>query len=801
MRKTPCGGLALPALIALIGLLAAFVAPTAHAAATYDITQVGDASWVSVTDSNGKELSGLTTGANAYTVKATIRLRIDDIGALHEGDVVRVGATAADKSHFGPFLFTDTNLPSFLVDKQGRNVFSVAYADSAAFALTRTGTEEQGSYTCDLTVDNILWNWYGEATSSTWRIGKSSTYTFASQQSRNSPCTWNNAGGLSPSVNGNRIDIGSWFLNCATMYAVANKKDTSGFRKDSQVGWAHVVPESGAVKNVDISNHAIFILKAVDGRTPGCVDARTGWANLSRKDVDVSTYRKAVENLPVGSFAAVRQSDGSWDLAYNVGSRLPGLSNSMKTSDSTDPVGLELQNNTGHIWQASQVNFFVHFQDESIPNRVRVEMQSTESAYQTTTLTTKPIEPPIGQGQSAIRYDPNGGDGDAFRKVGDPGTAATTPEAATFTRTGHTFAGWNTKADGSGTAYAAGAAIAYPAEGQVLTLYAQWKANTYKVEFKDWQGRTITSGTADYGTTPTAPALADATWLADPDMNFDNVDGWNDGKEFVADGKRQTSRDNKSIGAKRQVAASTTVRADYDADYTQSKVKGILGWYWWDADGQIAWSGYACQPGQTCKGSAYGTIRDAGTVAAFTQLDAWSDYGTATVHRMQLTQVDPATHNGVARDGYVFTGWDKDISKPITGDTVYTARYRPAVYRIRYDANGGTGTMADQKHTYDRKQALTANAFTREGYRFTGWNTRRDGQGKAFADKQTVANLLAHEDAVGVLYAQWERVPETAMPGTGGHVGRAPLIVGGIATAAALALAVIARRRGGRHAV
>lgn len=310
------------------------------------------------------------------------------------------------------------------------------------------------------------------------------------------------------------------------MYAVANKKDTSGFSKNSQVGWAHVTPQTGAIKDVAVDNHAIFILKAVDGRTPGCVDVRTGGANLSRKDVDISTYRKAVENLPVGSFAAVRQSDGSWDFAYNVGSRLPGLSNSMKTSDSTDPVGLELQNNTGHIWQTSQVGFFIYFQDADVPNRVKVETQSTEDAYQTTALTAKPLGPAIGQGQSAIRYDPNAGDGDAFRKAGDSGTTATAAEAGIFLRKGHTFAGWNTKADGTGTAYQAGADVAYPAEGDTLTLYAQWEANTYKTEFRDWRGRTITSDTAKYGTTPAAPALADTTWLADPDMNFDNVDGW-----------------------------------------------------------------------------------------------------------------------------------------------------------------------------------------------------------------------------------------------------------------------------------
>ena len=122
--------------------------------------------------------------------------------------------------------------------------------------------------------------------------------------------------------------------------------------------------------------------------------------------------------------------------------------------------------------------------------------------------------------------------------------------------------------------------------------------------------------------------------------------------------------------------------------------------------------------------------------------------------------MDPVTHNGIARDGYVFIGWDKDVTKPITGDTVYTARYRPAVYRIRFDGNGSTsGAMADQSFTYGTPQALTAATFQRDGYSLTGWNTRPDGTGKSFADKQTVADLLTHENAVGILYAQWTPTP------------------------------------------
>ena len=797
-------------LAALVCLLGAFVAPSASAAATYDITQVGDASWVGVTNANGRELSGQTTASNGLQVTATVRLRIDDIGALREGDTVLVKATAASGSHFGPDLFSRMTLPPSLLDRRGNAVFTVSNADGGVnvLKLTRTGTTALGSYSCDLAATNKLWLRTPGSKSSTWRIGSSSAYTFASRPEANTPCASNSNGEWVPQVQGNSIAVNQWFLNCGTMRSIMDGPDTSGIRTESQVGWARIIPESGRITSLDVLGSGAFILKAVDGRTPGYRDGRTGILRLSWKsDVDISTYDKAVANLPVGSVAVMEREDGSWDIAYNIGSRLPGLANSLKTPDSSDPATLELQRNTGNIWQAAQTTFHVRFQDESVPNRVSVETRGTEYAYRSRTLTTKPLDPAIGQGQSAIRYDPNGGDGDAFTKAGDSGTTATAAEAGVFLRKGHTFAGWNTKADGTGTAYQAGADVAYPAEGDTLTLYAQWEANTYKTEFRDWQGRTITSGTARYGTTPTVPALADTTWLADPDMNFDNVDGWRDdwwhgSPTFTKDGLTVNSRDTRADG--KTVGANAAIHVEADADYSEanatnaSKSSGI-GFN--INNGSNSYRGWGtCPNGRQCEVDAVLTagLASSQTIEPWVQIanDQFNGYGTATVHHMQLTQVDPATHNGVARDGYVFTGWGKDPSKPVEGGTVYTAQYRPAVYKIRFDANGGTGTMADQNHTYDRRQTLTANAFAREGYRFTGWNTRGDGKGKAFTDKQTVTNLLTHDGAVGVLYAQWARLPETALPRSGGTMTHnLTTILGGGLLILAIPFVLMRRRR------
>ena len=71
-------------------------------------------------------------------------------------------------------------------------------------------------------------------------------------------------------------------------------------------------------------------------------------------------------------------------------------------------------------------------------------------------------------------------------------------------------------------------------------------------------------------------------------------------------------------------------------------------------------------------------------------------------------------------------------------------------YTITFDANGGEGSMDTQVFTEDYEKALTANAFTRDGYSFAGWNTMRDGTGTAYTDQQKIKVV-----ADMTLYAQW----------------------------------------------
>ena len=80
-----------------------------------------------------------------------------------------------------------------------------------------------------------------------------------------------------------------------------------------------------------------------------------------------------------------------------------------------------------------------------------------------------------------VTYNANGGTGaPATQTVVAPVASTTVAQPGTMSRTGYTFSGWNTAANGSGTPYSAGAAISNAA-----TLYAQWTPVVYTVTFAD----------------------------------------------------------------------------------------------------------------------------------------------------------------------------------------------------------------------------------------------------------------------------------------------------------------------------
>ena len=103
---------------------------------------------------------------------------------------------------------------------------------------------------------------------------------------------------------------------------------------------------------------------------------------------------------------------------------------------------------------------------------------------------------------------------------------------------------------------------------------------------------------------------------------------------------------------------------------------------------------------------------------------------------------------------YTFTGWSPEVVVA-EEDATYTAQYSATArvfYTITFNANGGVGEMAAQTFEVGVDTALNTNAFTRENYKFTGWNTAADGSGATYADEGAILELSGDM----TLYAQWQ---------------------------------------------
>ena len=119
------------------------------------------------------------------------------------------------------------------------------------------------------------------------------------------------------------------------------------------------------------------------------------------------------------------------------------------------------------------------------------------------------------------------------------------------------------------------------------------------------------------------------------------------------------------------------------------------------------------------------------------------------------------------RAGYDFNGWYTaatggtkigdagDTYNPTTSPITLYAQWTKQIYIISFHANGGEGTMANQRaDENDVIAQLNANQFTRDGYAFVGWNTKANGTGTAYADQATDITLTGNL----TLYAQWAAI-------------------------------------------
>jgi uncharacterized repeat protein (TIGR02543 family) len=310
-----------------------------------------------------------------------------------------------------------------------------------------------------------------------------------------------------------------------------------------------------------------------------------------------------------------------------------------------------------------------------------------------------------------LYYNTNGGQG-VFSSQPVKYTESVTVDSTTPTKTGYTFSGWNTAADGSGFDYSPMSVFTLSVAANV-TLYAKWTAVSYTVAYNANSGSGAPSGGSHtYGASVTT---ANKGSIARVGYRFI---GWND----RADG-----------------SGTTYIEA---ATFNMPAQNVILYAQWIDSSFQIAYNANGGSGGPE------------GAIAA--------DGSTYNIDPIQPV-----------RPGYTFGGWKLADSSPtnavlkvnaaplassftVAGDELLVAQWSIKTITVTYDLNGGAGTTPNaDSGNYNTDITLAASTgITRANFQFVGWSTTPDGTGTTYVDGSSFK--LPTEDVI--LYAKWAPV-------------------------------------------
>jgi uncharacterized protein (TIGR02145 family)/uncharacterized repeat protein (TIGR02543 family) len=336
-------------------------------------------------------------------------------------------------------------------------------------------------------------------------------------------------------------------------------------------------------------------------------------------------------------------------------------------------------------------------------------------------------------------------------------------------KTGCTFSGWNTTANGNGALYAEGAKVLIGTTD--LILYAQWAVSKYTVSFNSMEGSAVASQIIDHGgkvTEPVAPIRTGYTfggWYKEAAYTTQ----WNFTTDIVTANDTlfakwaavtytvtfddQQATTHVSPVSKYVVFPSTTI----GTLPTEPKKTGYMFCCWnTAADGS---------------GSEFTTLTTVTT--NMTVYAVWNSHtytvtydGQSIVPNSTKLVISPKTTvetlPAPIASGYQFGGWFTSVNgggspflatTTVTSDITVFAKWT-RVYKVIYNANGGTGTVPVDPNVYQNSNTagvLSGSSLSKENYTFAGWNTQADTLGTSYQSGQTF--IMASADVV--LYAKW----------------------------------------------
>ncbi len=358
---------------------------------------------------------------------------------------------------------------------------------------------------------------------------------------------------------------------------------------------------------------------------------------------------------------------------------------------------------------------------------------------------------------------------------------ATPLTANAFVKTGYAFAGWNTAANGSGTTYADGASFPF---ALATTLYAQWTvAPSFTVTFN---GNGSTNGTMANETNNSSTALTANSYL----RNGYTFTGWNTAANGTgtayADGATYPFTASATLYAQWSAAPMVTVTFNGNGSTSGSMTPQTNNFPTALTANGFSKTGYVFSAWTTTPsgGSSYANGATYPFSTSITLYAQWSvpvvippatpstsfsvifdgNGSTSGIMGAETNSVPaPLSANAFVRTGYSFTGWNTAANGSGTvyaagatfpfsfGLTLY-AQWIAASNTVTFIGNGANhGSMKSE--VANVPTALTTNVFTRTGYTFTGWNTAANGTGTKYANHANYSFAAKLN-----LYAQWMRV-------------------------------------------
>ena len=357
----------------------------------------------------------------------------------------------------------------------------------------------------------------------------------------------------------------------------------------------------------------------------------------------------------------------------------------------------------------------------------------------------EPVRESIDAGTYAVTLNANGG--------------TVEPESLTAARTtSYAFSGWNTAADGSGTAYEAGGIYTDEAEE---TLYAQWTETTVTAavtlpepsregyDFKGWEADpgAISGTTGEY--TPDGNVTLYAIWEAHTyTVTYDA----NGGSSTPAE---QTKMQDVEL----------TLTADEPIRENRSAGRYFV---FFNANGGTVTPRYLAAARTTSYAfSGWNTAAD-GSGTAYEASGTYTDEADVTLYAQwtETTETAAVTLPEPTREGYDFKGWAEDAEAAEGAKGGYTpegevtlyAIWEAHTYTVSYDANGGTSAPESQTKTQDVDLTLAGQLPVRDGYTFLGWATSKEA---AAPEYQPGDSFKTNEDTS--LYALWA-APDFVVP-------------------------------------